>query len=38
MLYENNSSYSKLCAYTISKILIHKENMKLMYIKSVFDI
>lgn len=38
MLYENNSSYSKLHAYTISKILSYKENMKLMYIKSVFEI
>ena len=38
MLYGDNSSHSKLCAYTISKILIYKENMKLMYIKPVFDI
>lgn len=34
-LYENNSSGSKLCVY---EILSYKENIKQMYIKSVFGI
>ena len=37
-LYESNSSASKLCVYTISEILSYKENIKQLYVKSVFEI
>lgn len=38
MLCENNSSYSKCYAPTISKILSYKGSMKVMYVKPIFVI